>query len=93
MSVPVEQVEVVAPNFKRRLSGVTSTIVQLIPLQRAKGLGIATMGPGLPDSLPHLGWSALFHSGRSLPNAVFVSGMHAAISKCWRVFSCAIFCV
>ncbi|CAN7252672.1 glycosyltransferase family 4 protein [Brucella pseudogrignonensis] len=60
VSVPVEQVEVVAPNFKRRLSGVTSTIVQLIPLQRAKGLGIATMGPGLPDSLPHLGWSALF---------------------------------
>jgi len=58
--VPVEEVEVVAPNFKRRLSGVTSTIVQLIPLQRAKGLGIATLGPGLPDSLPHLGWSALF---------------------------------
>ncbi len=60
MSVPVEEVEVVAPNFKRRLSGVTSTIVQLIPLQRAKGLGIATMGPGLPDSLPHLGGTAIF---------------------------------
>ncbi len=59
MPIPVEQVEVVAPNFKRRLSGVTSTIVQLIPLQRAKGLGIATMGPGLPETLPHLGWSAV----------------------------------
>jgi len=59
MKVPVQDVEVVAPNFKRRLSGVTSTIVQLIPLQRAKGLNIATMGPGLPDTLPHLGWSAL----------------------------------
>ncbi|WP_343312417.1 glycosyltransferase family 4 protein [Brucella sp. BE17] len=57
--VPVEDVEVVAPNFKQRLSGVTSTIVQLIPLQRAKGLNIAVMGPGLPDTLPHLGWSAL----------------------------------
>ncbi|CAB4327763.1 glycosyltransferase family 4 protein [Brucella sp. 191011898] len=57
--VPVREVEVVAPNFKRRLSGVTSTIVQLIPLQRAMGLKIATMGPGLPDTLPHLGWSAL----------------------------------
>ncbi|WP_139977072.1 glycosyltransferase family 4 protein [Ochrobactrum sp. CGA5] len=56
--VRVEDVEVVAPNFKRRLSGVTSTIVQLIPLQRAKGLNIATMGPGLPDTLPHLGWGA-----------------------------------
>ncbi|MBV2143990.1 glycosyltransferase family 4 protein [Falsochrobactrum sp. TDYN1] len=60
MQVPVEDVEVIAPNLKRRLSGVTSTIVQLIPLQRAKGLGIATMGPGLPDSLPHLGWGAVF---------------------------------
>ncbi|HHV69374.1 MAG TPA: glycosyltransferase family 1 protein, partial [Ochrobactrum intermedium] len=58
MKVPVQDVEVVAPNFKRRLSGVTSTIVQLIPLQRAKGLNIATMGPGLPDTLPHLGWGA-----------------------------------
>ncbi len=58
MKVPVHDVEVVAPNFKRRLSGVTSTIVQLIPLQRAKGLNIATMGPGLPDTLPHLGWGA-----------------------------------
>lgn len=58
--VPVQEVEVVAPNFKRRLSGVTSTIVQLIPLQRAKGLGIATMGPGLPETLPHLGWGAFF---------------------------------
>ncbi len=57
--VRVEDVEVVAPNFKQRLSGVTSTIVQLIPLQRAKGLGIAVMGPGLPDVLPHLGWGAL----------------------------------
>lgn len=59
MKVRVQDVEVVAPNFKRRLSGVTSTIVQLIPLQRAKGLNIATMGPGLPDTLPHLGWGAL----------------------------------
>ncbi|MBB3218062.1 mannosyltransferase [Ochrobactrum sp. RC6B] len=59
MKVPVQDVEVVAPNFKRRLSGVTSTIVQLIPLQRTKGLNIATMGPGLPDTLPHLGWGAL----------------------------------
>lgn len=49
----VGDVEVVAPNFKRRLSGVTSTIVQLIP-EQAKTLNIATLGPGLPGSLPHL---------------------------------------
>jgi mannosyltransferase len=51
--VDVGAVEVIAPNFKRRLSGVTSTIVQLVPLQM-RTLGIATLGPGLPDSLPKL---------------------------------------
>ncbi len=51
--VEVAAVEVVAPNFKRRLSGVTSTILQLVPLQ-AQTLGIATLGPGLPPSLPKL---------------------------------------
>ncbi|KAB0679771.1 glycosyltransferase family 4 protein [Aureimonas leprariae] len=53
MSVIVGNLEVVAPNFKRRLSGVTSTIVQLVPLQ-ARSLGIATLGPGLPEHLPKL---------------------------------------
>lgn len=51
-------VEVVAPNFKKRLSGVTSTIIQLVPLQAEK-LGIATLGPGLPDNLPKIRWSQL----------------------------------
>jgi mannosyltransferase len=51
--VDVGAVEVIAPNFKRRLSGVTSTIVQLVPLQM-RTLGIATLGPGLPDNLPKL---------------------------------------
>ena len=55
----VSSVEVIAPNFKRQLSGVTSTIIQLIPLQRANGLGIATLGPGLPDDLPRLSWLSL----------------------------------
>jgi mannosyltransferase len=48
-------VEVVAPNFKRRLSGVTSTIVQLVPLQVTM-IGLATLGPGLPASLPNIAW-------------------------------------
>jgi mannosyltransferase len=52
-------VEVIAPNFKRRLSGVTSTIIQLVPLQR-QSLGIATLGPGLPDRLPKLRWMQIF---------------------------------
>ena len=51
----MSRIEVVAPNFKRRLSGVTSTIVQLVPVQ-ARTLGIVTLGPGLPDGLPKMRW-------------------------------------
>ncbi|NHF73641.1 glycosyltransferase family 4 protein [Paracoccus xiamenensis] len=47
------QIEVVAPNLKKRLSGVTATVVRLIPVQ-ARMIGIVTTGPGLPDELPHI---------------------------------------
>ncbi|WP_435531738.1 glycosyltransferase family 4 protein [Stagnihabitans tardus] len=46
-------IEVVAPNLKRRLSGVTATVVRLIPLQ-ARLIGIVATGPGLPAGLPHI---------------------------------------
>lgn len=55
----VSEIEVIAPNFKRRLSGVTSTIVQLIPKQIAFGCRIVTLGPGLPAGFPSLGWARL----------------------------------
>lgn len=55
----VARLLVVAPNFKKRLSGVTSTIIQLVPLQ-AKRFPIASLGGGLPDSVPQLGWSQVF---------------------------------
>lgn len=57
--VDIRNVDVIAPNFKKRLSGVTSTIVQLIPYQVKLGVRIATLGPGLPPHLPHLGWTTL----------------------------------
>lgn len=57
-TLDMSRVEVVAPNFKKRLSGVTSTIIQLVPMQ-AKRIGIATLGPGLPDALPRIGWLQL----------------------------------
>lgn len=50
----IRDIEVVAPNFKKRLSGVTSTIVQLVPLQDKMRLGIAAFGPGLPDFVPRI---------------------------------------
>ncbi|MCY1126556.1 glycosyltransferase family 4 protein [Frigidibacter sp. RF13] len=46
-------IAVIAPNLKRRLSGVTTTVVRLLPLQ-ARMIGIVATGPGLPDHLPHL---------------------------------------
>ncbi len=55
-SATAAETRVIAPNFKRRLSGVTSTIVQLVPEQNRQGQGVAVLGPGLPDHLPHLGW-------------------------------------
>ncbi|MFN3634278.1 MAG: glycosyltransferase family 4 protein [Rhizobium rhizophilum] len=48
------RVHVIAPNFKQRLSGVTSTIIQLVPVQNRLGQKVAVLGPGLPPDLPHL---------------------------------------
>lgn len=52
--VDIADVDAIAPNFKRRLSGVTSTIIQLVPMQRLLGQRVATLGPGLPRDLPHI---------------------------------------
>lgn len=48
-----DPIDVVAPNLKRRLSGVTATVVRLIPVQ-ARMIGIVATGPGLPPELPHI---------------------------------------
>ncbi|WP_455476450.1 glycosyltransferase family 4 protein [Bartonella sp. B17] len=54
MRVLLQETDVIAPHFKKRLSGVTSTIIQLIPLQRRQGIRISTLGVGLPKNLPAL---------------------------------------
>ncbi len=46
-------IAVIAPNLKRRLSGVTATVVRLVPLQ-AQHIGVVATGPGLPPELPHV---------------------------------------
>ncbi|WP_336279488.1 glycosyltransferase family 4 protein [Bartonella sp. CB175] len=60
MRVSLQETEVIAPHFKKRLSGVTSTIVQLIPLQRKQNVRISTLGVGLPQDLPSLSFKDLF---------------------------------
>ncbi|MFB2532089.1 glycosyltransferase family 4 protein [Paracoccus sp. p4-l81] len=47
------EIDVIAPNLKRRLSGVTATVVRLVPVQ-ARMIGIVATGPGLPPQVPHL---------------------------------------
>ena len=47
MHIDPRTIEVIAPNLKRRLSGVTATIARLVPIQSGM-IGIAATGPGLP---------------------------------------------
>ena len=59
-------IEIILPNLKRRLSGVTATLVRLLPIQ-AKSIGIVATGPGLPDGLPTVSiWSLFFMDRRKL---------------------------
>ncbi|ALE03590.1 glycosyltransferase family 4 protein [Bartonella ancashensis] len=60
MHISAEETDIIVPHFKRRLSGVMSTVIHLIPLQRRKGLSISILGVGLPKSLPHLTFKDLF---------------------------------
>jgi mannosyltransferase len=53
-----EAIEVIAPNFKRRLSGVTATVVRLVPVQSAQ-IGIVATGPVIPDHVPQIPLRAL----------------------------------
>ncbi|WP_353844908.1 glycosyltransferase family 4 protein [Rhizobium sp. CSW-27] len=64
MTSDLAQVEVIAPHFKRRLSGVTSTVIQLVPVQNRLGQKVATFGPGLPSHLPSMSAADLFRLWR-----------------------------
>ncbi|QBY01590.1 glycosyltransferase family 1 protein [Rhodophyticola sp. CCM32] len=59
--------DVLAPNFKRRLSGVTATVVRLVPLQ-AKHIAIAAIAPALPDHVPQIRRRDLLTLSRSGPS-------------------------
>lgn len=57
------ETEAIATNFKQRLSGVTSTLERVVPVQR-RTVRIATLGPGLAKSLPRLRWLDLLGGWR-----------------------------
>lgn len=66
MPIDPNEVSVIAPNFKRRLSGVTATVVRLVPIQ-ARWIEIAATGPALPEHVPQIPLSALLRLSRQGP--------------------------
>ena len=71
-------IHIVVPHFKRRLSGVTTTVIQLVPLQRRmlaeRGLGLATIGSGLPRDFPRprMPWPlAILRKPKGVPRRVW----------------------
>ncbi|GFE65771.1 glycosyltransferase family 4 protein [Litoreibacter roseus] len=61
--VRIDDVDVIAPNFKRRLSGVTATVVRLVPLQ-AKDVAIAAACPVPLTGVPQVSLGAVLTMSR-----------------------------
>jgi mannosyltransferase len=53
MNVDINQIDVVAPNLHLRYSGVTSTVMALLPLQ-AHRIQIASVGAHIPEDVPRV---------------------------------------
>ncbi|MFK7879136.1 glycosyltransferase family 4 protein [Roseobacter sp.] len=63
----LKDIEVIAPNFKRRHSGVTSTVIRLVPLQ-ASDIRIVACAPELPSEVPNLRPGKLLSLPRNGPS-------------------------
>ncbi|MEM8693698.1 MAG: glycosyltransferase family 4 protein [Pseudomonadota bacterium] len=59
----LRNIRVIAPNFKRRLSGVTATVIRLVPLQAQK-IAICACAPEMPDHVPNVHWLRLLTMSR-----------------------------
>ncbi|SFE64957.1 mannosyltransferase [Sulfitobacter brevis] len=70
-AVDIAKVRVIAPNFKRRLSGVTATVVRLVPIQ-SRDISIAATGPVMPAHVPQISLSQLLTMPRHGPDGVRV---------------------
>jgi mannosyltransferase len=57
---------VLAPNMNRRFSGVTATIIAVVP-HLARRIGIRAVGKGLPAHVPSITWPELFRHYRRGP--------------------------
>lgn len=63
----LSKIDVIAPNFKKRHSGVTSTVIRLVPLQ-ARDIAITSCAPDLPADVPNVAWPKLLTMSRSGPS-------------------------
>lgn len=70
-ALPLRDIEVIAPNFKRRHSGVTSTVIRLVPLQ-ARDIAITATAPDLPPEVPNIAPGRLLSLPRSGPSGARV---------------------
>lgn len=67
MSAPdLRELAVVAPNLHYRYSGVTASIVAIVP-EQAKTLAIASVGPHLPPLVPRIPFRQILTRGWSKP--------------------------
>jgi mannosyltransferase len=64
--VPFAAVEVVTPSLNARYSGVTSTVIALVP-EHARRIPLAALGPNLPDALPQVRWRDVLSGGWTPP--------------------------
>jgi len=65
----LNEADILVPNFKRRLSGVTSTIVRLVPIQ-ARSMKLCATGFGLPSSVPKVSLLKVLLMSRSGPSGL-----------------------
>jgi len=63
MKPDYSKIQVILPNLNKRFSGITSTVLQLIPYQK-EAVGLVCVGYPLSDEIPHLGWWKLIRLTR-----------------------------
>ena len=63
---PLDETLVIIPNFNRRFSGVTASIISVVP-SMLKHHAVRIIGEGLPADFPQLTWRELFRIGRGGP--------------------------
>jgi mannosyltransferase len=66
MFVDIQNIDIIAPNLHRRYSGVTSTVMALLPWQ-AKEIAIASVGAHIPETVPKVRMREVIVSGWEKP--------------------------